>query len=177
MSEYVQFDRTSDALSSLEELSSCLNRKNGSVSAWKYAIVSVHCALQGYMCIALHNGNSFLTWKTNQYKNWQIAYDSKVQLPDPQLDFFMELFDKLFPNSSPINRVLISWLNDTRNGLIHFNTDSYSIEKESIVRALREAIHAIKLTPSLTKGNFFYELSDNKNFDNLIAEIELKLST
>lgn len=175
---HVFIDRVSDAISSLEELSSCLERSSNSDSAWKFAIISVHCALQGYMCIALHNGrNSFQTWKNDQSKKWQQAYDNKVELPAiPQLDFFMQLFDKLFSGNQTIDRQLIFWLNETRNGLVHFNTDSYSIEKDSIILAIKEYIKAIKLTPSLALDNFFYEEVNREIFLSLIARVEGQLS-
>jgi len=176
MSEYVRIDRLSDAESSLIELSSCLKRSVESDSAWKYAIISAHCALQGYLCIALHNDNSFQTWKNNQYKKWQKAYDNNEELPDPQLDFFMELFDKVFTSNKTIERDLISSLNETRNGLVHFNTDSYLIEKALIVDVINEAIKAIKLTPSLAQGNFFYEEEQRLAFDKAIMEVEEELN-
>jgi hypothetical protein len=175
---YVLIDRMSDAISSLEELSSCLERSSNSDSAWKFAIISVHCALQGYMCIALHDGsNSFKTWKNDQSKKWQQAYDNKEELPAiPQLDFFMQLFDKLFSGNQTIDRHLICWLNETRNGLVHFNTDSYSIEKASIIVSIKEYIKAIKLTPSLALGNSFYVEKNNEIFLHLIERIEMQLS-
>lgn len=176
MSEYVQFDRLLDAESSLVELCSCLERTSESDHSWKFAIISAHCALQGYLCIALHNGNSFQTWKNNQYKKWQIAYDNKEELPDPQLDFFMELLDKVFVSKESIDRHLISWLNETRNGLVHFNTSSYSIERASIINAIKEAFKAIKLTPSLAKGNFFYDVGQQAAFRKACENVDSSLS-
>ncbi|CAG36027.1 hypothetical protein [Desulfotalea psychrophila] len=177
MLKYVQFDRLSDAESSLDELCSCLERVSKSEHAWKYAIISTHCALQGYLCIALRNGNSFQTWKKNQYKKWQEADDNELKLPDPQLDFFMELFDKVFSSSTNIDRNLIVWLNETRNGLVHFNTDSYLIEKALIIKAVAQAVQAIKQTPSLAKGIFFYEDVQESSFQKACKKVETRLNS
>jgi hypothetical protein len=157
MEGYINFDRFSDAIASLEQLCDTLERAHDSDQPWKFAVIASHCAMQGFMCIALHNGNSFETWKTNHYKKWQKAYDAGEDLPDPHLDFFLELYGKLFPNTSGLDDSLINFLNETRNGLVHFNTDSYSIELDSIVSSIRESLKAIELTPSLAKGVFYYE--------------------
>ncbi|HIF6043848.1 TPA: hypothetical protein ACX3G9_004354 [Vibrio parahaemolyticus] len=157
MNGYINFDRFSDAMASLEQLCDNLGKAAESEQSWKFAVISAHCALQGFMCIALHNGNSFDTWKNNHYKKWQKAYDAGEELPDPQLDFFLELYNKLFPKNIGLDLSLIEFLNETRNGMVHFNTDSYSIEKKSIVLSIRESLKAIELTPSLAKGIFYYE--------------------
>lgn len=178
-SEYVQIDRVSDARSSLEELSSCLDRCIDSDYAWKYAIISAHCALQGYLCIALNNGNSFQTWKDKQYRKWQKEYDKDSQglqdLKIPQLDFFNSLYEKVFTSDTELDHDLIEFLNETRNGLVHFNTDSYSIERASIINSISESVKAIKKTPALAQGNFFYEEEDAQHFEKVTNEIEEKL--
>ena len=164
MEQYIQFDRQSDSLASLDELCSCLERVKHNEFIWKYAIISAHNALQGYLCIALSNGNSFETWKDKQLEKWLVAYSNKTELPNPQLNFFMELFDKVFKNDSVINRENIKWLNETRNGLIHFNTDGYSIERNSVYECCLEALSAIKLTPTLAQGIFFYSEAESESF-------------
>jgi argininosuccinate lyase len=99
-------------------------------------------------------------------KKWLNAFERNEELPKTKLDFFMELFDKAFSPEHGINRGNIEWLNDTRNDLIHFNNDSLSIHKESAVRCCKEALAAIKLTPSIANGIFFYEEQQKKAFEN-----------
>lgn len=133
--------------------------------AWKYAIISLHNALQGYLCISLRNGNSFQTWNERHLKKWLKAYESKMELPKTKLDFFMELFDKAFSPEHNINRDNIEWLNDIRNELVHFNNDNFSIHKESAIRCCYEALAAIKLTPSIANGIFFYDEQQKEAFE------------
>lgn len=103
------------------------------------------------------------------------AYDNGDALPDPQLDFFMELFDRLFEGSSEIDRHLIDWLNQTRNTLIHFNADVYSIECASIVGAMNAAIAATSATPKRSKGVFFYYEERSERFFALCDHIRARL--
>jgi len=75
----------------------------------------------------------------------QLATQGTYQ-PDkiPQLDLFMELYDKYF-SSHPnvIDKSSINDLNDHRNNFIHFNTDFLSLEKKYIISLCNEAVKAI----------------------------------
>ena len=148
MDEYVNFDRHTDAQSSLIEFCACIEQIPQNYLMWKYAIISIHNALQAYLCISLSGGNSFKTWNERHLKKWLKAYRSNQQLPDTKLDYFMELFDKIFSTGEGIDRGNIEWLNDTRNNLIHFNSDSYSIHIESAFICCKEAINAVTAVPS-----------------------------
>ena len=131
--------------------------------------------LQGALCIALRGADGFETWKPQHAKKWLEAHDQGKELPDPKLDLFIELFDKLFAGYSEIDRGLIEWLNETRNGLIHFNTDSYSIERASVVSAIREALKATRKTLDLREETFFYEKNTIERFHSLCDAIDAQL--
>ncbi|MDX1633794.1 MAG: hypothetical protein R3280_04100 [Marinobacter sp.] len=171
MEDYLDFDRQEDVLSSLEEFCASLERAKHSDRAWKYVMISAHNALQGCICIALRNGNAFQTWNERHLKKWLEAYRKGDDLPDPKLNFFLELYDKLFENEGMLDRGNIEWLNETRNGLVHFNTDSYAIHKPSILDACDEAFQAIMLTPQKSQGIFFYTEDQEKDFSKLVSEI------
>ncbi|WIO74750.1 hypothetical protein QP938_02265 [Porticoccaceae bacterium LTM1] len=175
MEGYINFDRQIDLHASLEELLVHARTSFDSTRACKWALISAHSALQASMCMALRGSAGFDTWKPNHLKKWLEAYEKGDELPDPQLDFFMDLFDKLFSEDSGLDRHLIKWLNETRNGLIHFNTDSYSIEKASIIAAISESMKAVAKTPDLSTGIFFYEEGQVETFNNLCNEIAKKM--
>jgi hypothetical protein len=84
----------------------------------------------------------------------------------PQLDLFMELYDKYF-SSSPnvIDRCYINNLNKQRNIFIHFNTDILFIEKEYIISLCKEAVKAIVCISK--NENEIFE-STQKSIDNLL---------
>lgn len=164
MSEYIRFDRQSDAQASLDQFCASLERTKDDESAWKFALIAVHSALQGYICIALRNGNSFQTWNERHLKKWLDAYDKGGDLPDTKLDFFMELYEKAFSDEASLNRKSIEWLNETRNSLVHFNTDSFSIHRESAIECSKEALSAITLAPQKAKGIFFYKEEQQQLF-------------
>lgn len=172
MDEFIRFDRQTDALTSLVIFSDCMEKVTGSQNFWKYAIISIHNALQGYMCISLRAGNSFLTWKENHFKKWMKAFENGGECQYPQLDFFMELYDKLFTDEENIDRSNISWLNNNRNNMIHFNNDFLSMDPNSAYICCKEALEAIKLTQSLSKGLFFYEEDQKTSFNKAVKRAE-----
>lgn len=165
MCNYVRFDRLSDAQASIDEFCYCLERVSGDEKAWKYAIISMHNALQEYICISLRNGNSFHTWKEAHLRKWLEAYKNNTELPNTKLDYFMDLFDKSFSDVTTLNRKNIEWLNETRNNFIHFNTDGFSFHRDSAILCCSEAVEAIKLTRSKAGGIFFYNEKQENAFE------------
>lgn len=147
---------------SLDEALSCLSRIHDNKHLWKYAIISIHNALQCYLSIALRGGSGIDTWKRSYAKKWLKAYDECVRteelkaLPDVQLDYFMELYDKLFKSKPSEERDLINWLNETRNEFIHFNSDSFAVDELSMLAAFEQALEDIQETQNLSNGIFFY---------------------
>ena len=170
MKDYVNFDRQDIGQTSLAEATSCLSRIHGNKHLWKYAIISIHNALQCYLSVALRDGSGINTWKKPHAEKWLKAYDESIdsqglkELPNVQLDYFMELYDKLFTGKPDVQRSLIYWLNETRNEFIHFNSDSYSVHEPSLLTAFEQALSDIKKTPSLSKGIFFYNDEQQAEF-------------
>lgn len=176
MDGYIELDRLTDLQASLEELLLHVRTPLQSAGACKWSLIAAHSALQAALSIALRGSAGFETWKPQHAKKWLAAYEQGKELPDPQLDFFMQLFDKLFDGDPKIDMDLIRWLNETRNGVVHFNTDSYYIERASVVSAVREALEAIRTAPSLSKGNFFYEEGQSERFSRVCDAIGEQLA-
>ena len=181
MENYINFDRQDVGQTSLNEALSCLNMLADDKRFWKYAIISIHNALQCYLSIALRGTSGINTWKKPHAKKWLKAYDKSLEsegleeLPNVQLDYFMELYDKLFTNKPENQRTLINWLNDTRNEFVHFNSDSFSVHEPSLLEAFEQALEDIKLSPSLSNGIFFYEEEQKAKFDATTQELRCAL--
>lgn len=175
MNGYIKFDRFIDLEASLEQLLAQIQRGEMTPTSWKWALIAAHSALQGSICIALRGSAGFDTWKPSHLKKWLDAYEKNKDLPDPHLDYFMELFDRLFDGESGVNRDLIKWLNDSRNNLIHFNTDHYSIERKSIVCAIDASVVATIAASTRSKGIFFYDEQQPERFYMLCESIRARL--
>jgi hypothetical protein len=176
MPGYINFDRQNDALVSLAMTCDAVEKASTDLRYWKHAIVAAHNSLQGFICISISDGNSLLTLKKQHMKKWIKAYENDDDYPETQLDYFMELFDKRFSPESGVIRDSINWLNDTRNMFIHFNIDSYGVCHHSAHNCVSEAIKAIKLTPTMARGIFFYEESQGEEFGFLCKRAEALLN-
>ncbi|MFW9082391.1 hypothetical protein ACOI9X_24420 [Pseudomonas sp. P2757] len=175
MEGFIRFDRFIDLETSLEQLLAHIQGAPMTATSWKWALIAAHSALQGAVCIALRGSAGFDTWKPKHLKKWLEAYEKNEDLPDPQLDYFMELYDRLFGQESGIDRDLISWLNKSRNDFIHFNSDQFSIDRKSIVDAIDGSVSAMIAAPARSKGIFFYEEHQPERFNALCQTIRERL--
>lgn len=181
MDDYINFDRQDIGQASLVEAYSCLSRIHGNKHIWKYAIISIHNALQCYLSIALRDGSGINTWKKSYAKKWLKVYDECIvseglkDFPKVQLDFFIELYDKLFKDKSNAQKKLIIFLNETRNEFIHFNSDSYSVHEPSMLGAFEQALKDIQEIPCLSKGVFFYNDEQKDKFTASCKELTCQL--
>jgi hypothetical protein len=173
--DYVNFDKQDIGQASLDEACSCLIRIRGNKHLWKYAIIAIHNALQCYLAIALRGGSGIDTWKKSHAKKWLKAYEANEDLPNVQLDYFMELYDKLFISKPAKQRDLVYFLNETRNEFIHFSSDSYSVHEPSMMAAFGQALEDIQTTPSVSKGIVFYSDEQEAKFTAACKELALLL--
>jgi hypothetical protein len=171
MEDYVNFDRQDIGQASLDEAYSCLSRVGQNEHLWKYAIISIHNALQCYLSIALRGGSGIATWKKPHAQKWLKAYEANEELPNVQLDYFMELYDRLFTKKTAGKRGLIKFLNETRNEFIHFNSDSYSVHEPSMLAAFGQALEDIQTTPSLSEGIVFFNEEQQTSFNASCKEL------
>ena len=177
MSQWVELDRRSDALLSLEMFGDCLKKAHENQIFWKWSIVSIHNALQAYVCMSLRGGSSFRTWRERDLKKWMIAYDNNEQLPDPNQDIFMNLYDKLFNESEQVDREKINSLNTRRNELIHFNQDGWSFLVADLHSYCSEALKATRLAPDLANGMVFYRNQEREDFERILQHAEFTLNS
>lgn len=173
---WVSFDRQDEGISSLYVFRDSLKALKDDPRYFKYCIISIHNALQAYICIALRQGNSFNHWKKKDLKEYLTRYREDDEISLPELDRFLNLYKRLFDTSESASFDKIVWLNDTRNTLIHFNIDSLSFTAEEAWDCCAEAFHKVIEAISLAKGIVFYENRQEEEFSAIKQEIELELT-
>lgn len=173
---WVRFDRQDEGISSLYAFRDSLKALGDDPRYFKYCIISIHNALQAYVCIALRQGNSFNHWKKRDLEQWLQKYKDEDELFLPDLDRFLHLYKRLFGASDSTTFDKIRWLNDTRNTLIHFNIDGLSFAAETALDCCTVAFHKVIESIGLAKGIVFYEDSQEQEFLALKNEIESELS-
>jgi hypothetical protein len=92
----LEYDEEIDAICSLEVLADHLPKVITTPYQWKWAILAVHNALQGFMVLALKGTRTLNVLSERSAKQWIAFYESGKMPTDPQyLDYFMPLFDKI----------------------------------------------------------------------------------
>ena len=123
---------------------------------WKWVIVALHNAAQGFMVLALWNGNGLLAMRPRVAKKWLEAYESGGEFPSEKLDEFLALYAKV---KDPLNFHTVgasafvpgessdrsfALLNDVRNTFTHFTPKGWSLQVAGLPRMCLDALQLIR---------------------------------
>ena len=124
--------------------------------AWKWVLISLHNAAQGFMVLALWNGNGLLSMPDDVAIKWLKAYDNNEKLPKDRLDKFLNLYSKCKKpeNFNYCGSVAFSAttshdtsfkdLNDFRNDFIHFTPKGWSLQLLGLPELVIDVLELIK---------------------------------
>ena len=139
--KWLRTDTHVDAVESLEKVAELLVHVPERTNEWKWVLIAAHSALQGFLVLALEQGNGLQTLKPSHTKKWLKAYETGDPWPDKlDLDYFLQLYEKV--KGDTISHHLgatrfvsesrhddsMTMLNELRNGFIHFTPKSWSIK-------------------------------------------------
>ncbi len=147
MELWLRTDEHEEAVSALEMVAEAGTSISSDSYRWKWVIISAHNALQGFMVLALRNGNGLLALKDNiaaqwlkAYREWLKANREGGKFPVEKLDTFLNLYkkiksdrmlcyvhSKIFEASDDHDRS-VKKLNQIRNKFIHFVPKSWLLE-------------------------------------------------
>ncbi len=139
MSEYLQTSEHEEAVRSLEFAALQAQAITNDLYAWKWVLISLHNAAQGFMVLALWNGNGLLSMPDDVAMKWLKAYDNNEKFPKDRLDKFLNLYSKCKKSdnfnycgsvafqSTNSQDASFKDLNDFRNDFIHFNPKGWSL--------------------------------------------------
>ena len=119
---------------------------------WKWVIIALHNATQGFMVLALWNGNGLLTLRPHVAEKWLKAYENGGPFPAEKLDDFLKLYAKVkdgnnfhtggagpFKPTSTADGSL-ELLNELRNEFTHFTPKGWSLELAGLPRMCLDAL-------------------------------------
>jgi hypothetical protein len=140
MNYWLRTDETEEAISALEMLAETAPSLIADIYRWKWVIISAHNALQGFMVIALRQGNGLLALKDNIAAQWLRANREGGEYPVEKLDNFLNLYKKVKSDrmlcyghskkyvATPDHNRSVKKLNELRNEFIHFVPKGWSLE-------------------------------------------------
>ena len=137
---YLRTNEQEEAIRSLEWAETQAQFIASDPYLWKWVLVALHNAAQGFMVLALWNGNGLLTLRPKLASKWLTAYESGGPFPVEKLDEFLNLYAKVKNpenfhtigsgpfNARPNHDFSLDKLNSIRNDFIHFTPKGWSLE-------------------------------------------------
>lgn len=141
MELYLRTDESEEAVSALEMAADRLANVEGDIYQWKWAIIALHNAAQGFMVLALRGSNGFDVLGRKAARAWTEAIAAgKTPPPGDRLETYLNLYSRTkgqrmirYVNSRKFEPVgaqesSIKELNGLRNDFVHFLPKGWSLE-------------------------------------------------
>lgn len=152
MSTWLRTDEAEEAISALESFARFVEAAQSDVLNWRWAIISLHIATQGFMVVALRDSAGLIPLQDNIAKEWLRAHEANEQLPQEKLDSTRNLYKKVkcrdiaeqlqataFRPKRNQGRS-IKRLFDLRDHFIHFVPASWSLEVDGLPRICNDVL-------------------------------------
>ena len=153
---YLRTDEREEAIRSLEFAEAQARALAADPYLWKWVIVALHSAAQGFMVLALWNGNGLLAMRPRVAKKWLEAYERGGAFPNEKLDDFLALYAKV---KDPLNFYTVGasafmpaessdesflMLNEVRNTFTHFTPKGWSLQVAGLPRMCLDTLQLIR---------------------------------
>jgi hypothetical protein len=174
MENFLEIDETQDALISLQMMNKQLDNleRTGNTQYWKWVIIGLHNALNGFMVLALRGTNNLNVLTEKCAKQWLIAYYSNNgKYPEPKLDNFLNLYKKIKSGKmnlysisksftpSGIQDISVKKLNKLRNDFVHFVPKNWLIEVSGMPQISDDCLDVISFL-AFDCGNVMWQEDD-----------------
>jgi hypothetical protein len=156
MDRILRTDEVLDAVTSLEMFCELLSKVTDNLHYWKWAVVALHNALQGYMVLALRGSNITNVLTEDCRKELQKSLKSQGTLGPPlKLEYFLELYKAI--QSDQMERPLdgqrfrpqgtqtesVGSLHNDRNNFIHFVPRNLWLPETDLLQVSKDCIDII----------------------------------
>ena len=135
-SSFIRTDEHEEAVRSIEWVAELMPRLPTDRYLWKWILVALHNAVQGYMVLALWDGNGLRALRDDIAAKWLRAHRSGTPYPIEKLDAFLHLYEKVKTRRGAKAAFMpgathdqsMRRLNTFRNDFIHFTPKGWSLE-------------------------------------------------
>ena len=149
---WLRTDEHEEAVRSLEWVAALSRTVETDAYTWKWIIIALHNATQGFMVLALWDGTGLRALRDNIAAKWLKAYRSGGDYPIEKLDEFSNLYAKVKsrrgakPAFSPglTHDKNLSRLNSFRNEFTHFTPKGWCLELALLPPICRDALDLIE---------------------------------
>jgi hypothetical protein len=153
---YLRTNEHEEAVRSLEWAELQVRSVTTDPYLWKWVFIALHNAAQGFMVLALWNGNGLLTLRLKNSEKWLRAYEQGGPFPAEKLDEFLNLYAKVKDASCigtadggpfrpcPTSDHSLKQLNDIRNTFTHFTPMGWSLQLAGLPRICLDTLALIQ---------------------------------
>jgi hypothetical protein len=153
---YLRTDEHEEAVRSLEWAEAQARSLGEDSYQWKWVLISLHNAVQGFMVLALWQGNGLLALRDKIAGKWLKAYRDGGDYPAEKLDEFLNLYQKVkdkdnFRYVGAISFIpgethddSLARLNSYRNMFIHFTPKGWSLGLGGLPHICLDALDIIQ---------------------------------
>jgi hypothetical protein len=123
---------------------------------WRWTIIALHNAVQGFMVLSLRHGNGLLALSPKCMVAWLNAYEARTgRYPEEKLDTYLGLYAKVkSANHGAVGGNLrfaprgsqgrsIRKLDELRNNFIHFTPKGWSLEVSGLPRIVLDSLSLV----------------------------------
>lgn len=156
MDLWLRTDEHEEAVSALEMVAELSALVLDDCYRWKWVIIAIHNALQGFMVLALRQGNGLKALKDKIAAQWLKAFREDGEYPREELDTFLNLYKKVKSDQmicfghSQIFKAKnnhdesVKQLNRFRNEFIHFVPKCCSLELAGLPDTCLDCLEVVR---------------------------------
>lgn len=168
---YLRTDEESEASEGLRMVSQFADKLECDLRLWRWVIIALHNAVQGFMVLSLRHGNGLAALTKESMSAWLEALDKGGPYPEEKLDTYLNLYKKvkskgygdiggngLFVPKGTQGKS-IKALNMIRNDFIHFTPKGWSLEVDGLPCICLDSIALIEFLGWNTRNINWHEPS------------------
>jgi hypothetical protein len=137
---WIRTNEQEEAVAALGAFARFLPLAKADLFEWRWAILSLHTALQGFMVVAIRDSAGLSPLPDDLAAAWLQAYRCGLPTPEERLDKFLNLYKKIKRNNvtalvqgrpftpAGTQGYSVKLLNRLRNQFVHFLPASWSLE-------------------------------------------------
>lgn len=167
---YLRTDEESEAAEAICMASRTADDLERDINSWRWVVLALHNAVQGFMVLSLRHGNGLLALSDKSCKEWMEAYENNGPYPrNEKLDRYLNLYKKVKSNElgtiggnkkfipKGTQGKSIKKLNEIRNGFIHFTPKGWSFSVDGLPRICVDCSALIEFLGWETENIFWHE--------------------
>lgn len=156
---------------------------------WRWLVIALHNAVQGFMVLSLRHGNGLLALDDESFAKWMEAHEKSGPYPrNEKLDSYLNLYKKVKSESlgrmggnknfvpSGTQGKSIKKLNEIRNEFIHFTPKGWSLEVNGLPRICLDCLALIRFLGWETENIFWHEIEHKEQAQFCCEKLQVQLS-